>query len=309
MSRLRPRSDEELLEIRNEPRAALAHRGQHLLGDQERPTARDVLRGVEDLDAGRAPAAPCRAAGRAPRGSRRCRRGPPGRRPARGRGERLRDGVLRHQVELDDRLAPPCCPDGLRRGPPRWRRCRVVSTTRKPSLANFWATAPPTPQRMPTGRSLSSSALPWASLVLRPSACHLEVAPTTTATGRRVDMTNPPMCVGPRAPPPKELQQQPVDLGGVLVRRPVAGLRDPVQVERAGTAALDLADQQLTRDGTPSRRARPTAGGASPCRACARSPSSVPPPLTLRLSKRVRRTVDLDVERRPRRRWPGRSAC
>src|SRR4051794_4304209 len=39
------------------------------------------------------------------------------------------------------------------------------------------------PQRTPMGRLLSSTALPWASLVLRPSACHLDVAPTTTATG------------------------------------------------------------------------------------------------------------------------------
>src|SRR5262245_34245068 len=62
----------------------------------------------------------------------------------------------------------------------------VVSTTKKPSLANFWAMAPPTPQRMPTGRWLSSSTFPCASWVLRPSACHLEVAPTTTATGLRV---------------------------------------------------------------------------------------------------------------------------
>src|SRR5438445_7094031 len=64
---------------------------------------------------------------------------------------------------------------------------RVVSTTKKPSLANFWAMAPPTPQRMPTGRSLSSSTFPCASWVLRPSACHLEVAPTTTATCLRVE--------------------------------------------------------------------------------------------------------------------------
>src|SRR5262249_22024145 len=63
---------------------------------------------------------------------------------------------------------------------------RVVSTTQKPSLANFWAMAPPTPQRVPTGRSLSSSTFPCASWLLRPSACHLEVAPTTTATGLRV---------------------------------------------------------------------------------------------------------------------------
>src|SRR5439155_15280315 len=64
---------------------------------------------------------------------------------------------------------------------------RVVSTTKKPSWANFWAMAPPTPQRTPTGRSLSSSTFPCASWVLRPSACHLEVAPTTTATGLRVE--------------------------------------------------------------------------------------------------------------------------
>src|SRR5208283_3949823 len=42
--------------------------------------------------------------------------------------------------------------------------------------------APPTPQRAPTGRPLSSSVLPCANNVLRPSDCHLEVAPTTTAT-------------------------------------------------------------------------------------------------------------------------------
>src|SRR5262245_24645743 len=47
--------------------------------------------------------------------------------------------------------------------------------------------APPTPQRTPTGRWLSSSTFPCASLVLRPSACHLEVAPTTTATCLRVE--------------------------------------------------------------------------------------------------------------------------
>src|SRR2546427_7782911 len=47
--------------------------------------------------------------------------------------------------------------------------------------------APPTPQRTPTGRALSSSTFPCASCVLRPSACHLEVAPTTTATDLRVE--------------------------------------------------------------------------------------------------------------------------
>src|SRR4030095_12190105 len=61
---------------------------------------------------------------------------------------------------------------------------RVVSTVTKPSRANFWAMAPPTPQRTPTGTSRSSTALPCGSLVVRPSACHLDVAPTTTATGR-----------------------------------------------------------------------------------------------------------------------------
>src|ERR1700737_5201466 len=59
---------------------------------------------------------------------------------------------------------------------------RVVSTVKKPSCANFWATAPPTPQRTPTGNSLSSTVLPCANNVLRPSDCHLEVAPITTAT-------------------------------------------------------------------------------------------------------------------------------
>src|SRR5262245_27264144 len=70
----------------------------------------------------------------------------------------------------------------------------VVSTTAKPSWANFWAMAPPTPQRTPTGRSLSSISRPWASLVLRPSDCHLEVAPTTTATGRPVELIGILLC-------------------------------------------------------------------------------------------------------------------
>src|ERR1700751_5764277 len=59
---------------------------------------------------------------------------------------------------------------------------RVVSTTKKPSCANFCEIAPPTPQRTPTGSSLSSTVCPCASKVLRPSACHLDVAPTTTQT-------------------------------------------------------------------------------------------------------------------------------
>src|SRR6516165_9283827 len=72
------------------------------------------------------------------------------------------------------------------------RAARVVSTTKKPCLANFWARAPPMPQRIPTGSPLSSSTLPCASLVLRPSACHLEVAPTTTATCLRVGLMRLP---------------------------------------------------------------------------------------------------------------------
>jgi len=40
---------------------------------------------------------------------------------------------------------------------------RVVSTTKKPSWANFCAIAPPIPQRAPTGRPLSSSVLPCAA--------------------------------------------------------------------------------------------------------------------------------------------------
>src|SRR5271167_1369101 len=59
---------------------------------------------------------------------------------------------------------------------------RVVSTVKKPSLANFCAIAPPTPQRTPTANSLSSTVCPYANKVLRPSDCHLEVAPITTAT-------------------------------------------------------------------------------------------------------------------------------
>ena len=63
----------------------------------------------------------------------------------------------------------------------------MVNTMKKPSLANFWEMAPPTPQRTATGNSLSSSALPWAKWVLRPPDCHLDVAPTTTATGFRFE--------------------------------------------------------------------------------------------------------------------------
>ena len=83
-------------------------------------------------------------------------------------------------------LSPPCSPIAACNAA-ALEALRVVSTTRKPSLANFWETAPPTPQRTPMGRSLSSSSLPWISRVLRPSDCHLEVAPITTATGFRLE--------------------------------------------------------------------------------------------------------------------------
>src|SRR6266550_4548084 len=78
-------------------------------------------------------------------------------------------------------LSPPCARMAFSSAAALAAR-RVVSTVKKPSWANFWAMAPPTPQRTPTGRSLSSTVLPCASRVLRPSDCHLEVAPITTAT-------------------------------------------------------------------------------------------------------------------------------
>src|SRR5580658_10709456 len=78
--------------------------------------------------------------------------------------------------------APPCSRIAPAR-PAALDAVREVSTTKQPSFANFCAMAPPTPQRAPTGISLSSSVLPCASSVLRPSDCHLEVAPMTTATG------------------------------------------------------------------------------------------------------------------------------
>ncbi len=80
-------------------------------------------------------------------------------------------------------VARPPCDVMARSSAAAFAALRVVSTVRKPSLANFWAMAPPTPQRTPTGKWRSSRSLPWARRVLRPSACHLEVAPTTTATG------------------------------------------------------------------------------------------------------------------------------
>src|SRR5262245_53680988 len=81
--------------------------------------------------------------------------------------------------------ASPPCPTMAFSSAAALAALRVVRTTKNPSFANFWAMAPPTPQRMPTGMSLSSIARPCASRVLRPSDCHFEVAPTTTATGLR----------------------------------------------------------------------------------------------------------------------------
>src|SRR5262249_54640224 len=55
-------------------------------------------------------------------------------------------------------------------------------TVKKPSLANFWAIAPPTPHCTPTGTMFASTLPPCSMLVMRPSACHFEVAPITTQT-------------------------------------------------------------------------------------------------------------------------------
>jgi len=41
----------------------------------------------------------------------------------------------------------------------------------------------PATQRTPTGKALSSTSPPCARRVLRPSDCHFDVAPMTTATG------------------------------------------------------------------------------------------------------------------------------
>ena len=99
-------------------------------------------------------------------------------------GEGIGDGFGYRQVEFhDDAVAALLVDGGLQRD--ALEVLRVVSTVRKPSWANFWATAPPTPQRTPTGRSLSSISPPCINCVLRPSDCHLEVAPITTATGLR----------------------------------------------------------------------------------------------------------------------------
>ena len=86
------------------------------------------------------------------------------------------------EVQFDDLAIAALLADAAAR-PAAFAALRVVMTVKNPSLANFCAIAPPTPQRTPTGNSLSSTGLPCASNVLRPSACHFEVAPITTATG------------------------------------------------------------------------------------------------------------------------------
>src|SRR5262245_32236997 len=48
----------------------------------------------------------------------------------------------------------------------------------------------------------------------------------------------------------KKLQHQAIDLGSVLEGRPVAGSRNPVDVERAAHCLADLPDQQI---GGPER--------------------------------------------------------
>src|SRR5262245_47324291 len=88
--------------------------------------------------------------------------------------------------------APPCSTIAFS-SPAAFAAVRVVRTTKNPSRANFWAMAPPTPHRMPTGKSRSSSTLPCASFVLRPSACHFDVAPTTTAICFPAEFIVPPL--------------------------------------------------------------------------------------------------------------------
>src|SRR6516165_8119319 len=90
---------------------------------------------------------------------------------------------------------------------------RVVNTVEKPSCANFCAMAPPTPQRTPTGNSLSSTGLPCASKVLRPSDCHLEVAPITTQTClpfEFVFISDIPLLSNRRAPRTDEHRESPI---------------------------------------------------------------------------------------------------
>ena len=164
------------------PLAFLPHRRQHFLGDEKRARGRRCAASCRTSPPGCIRGVPCRAADRGPRGSPRCRPARPGRRPRGGSWRTPR----RSNPARRDPARRSCIRRPARGWPPPVLRAlaslRVVSTVKKPSWANFCATAPPTPQRTPTGTSLSSTVLPCASKVLRPSDCHLEVAPTTTAT-------------------------------------------------------------------------------------------------------------------------------
>jgi len=135
---------------------------------------------VSNISTGRAPSSSLSGGSRAPRDSRRCRPGHPDRRLARECGD-AREMDSRDTRSSSTIVAWPPCSMMAFSSAEALRHCGCEDDE-KPSFANFWAMAPPTPQRMPTGMSRSSSARPCASLVLRPSDCHFEVAPTTTAT-------------------------------------------------------------------------------------------------------------------------------
>ena len=167
--------------MKNDPWPFLPHGRQHFLRDQKRPPAGDMLRRIEHLhrdvfqqflvrrkiasfQVARVVDQHLGIASFAADG-----------------GERRRDRILRDQIQLDDHAIAVLLADGV-------RECGRVSFLaggqydEKALLGELLREAPPTPQRAATGKPLSSTVWPWASKVLRPFACHLEVAPTTTAT-------------------------------------------------------------------------------------------------------------------------------
>ena len=169
--------------VREEERALafLAHRRQHFLGDEKRSAAGDVLRRVEHLHRDvfeqflvRRQIAAFQVAGVVDQHVRVAGL-------AADRGERRAIESCETRSSSTIMHSPPCSRIAAA-SLAALASLRVVSTVKKPSCANFCAIAPPTPQRTPTGRSLSSTVWPCASKVLRPSDCHFEVAPTTTAT-------------------------------------------------------------------------------------------------------------------------------
>ena len=82
--------------------------------------------------------------------------------------------------QFDGRASPPCSWIASER-PVAFDAVQVVGTVKA-----FRRELVRRRRRRPighhTGISLSSRKVPWANLVLRPSDCHFEVAPTTTAT-------------------------------------------------------------------------------------------------------------------------------